>query len=127
MSKANAIVTAALFAAFGTFLGACNGCGKDPVYPPQPNAGGAGGGAPYDYCAFACKHLEDMQCELAKPMDGITCTDLCHQVPEMEASVNCVIASDNCNDAEGCSASPTAVANPSAKSSGGAGGTAGQP
>jgi len=121
--------TFVLLTIIGVATGACGGCEKTPVYPPINTAGaggtGSGGASPSsDPCYRACGHLERLDCELARPLDGVTCEQLCRQIPNLKANANCVAEVTSCEEVDACT---TGEAPQAPRGIGGSAGTRGAP
>lgn len=83
----------------------CAGCETKPVN--SPGGAGAGGGLlVVDSCDAACANFARMGCPQAETTDGVTCSDLCRQVPILIQTAPCAARAASCNEADNCSSVP---------------------
>jgi len=89
-------------------LMACGACRENPVTPPDPADGGAGG-APVvvlEPCERGCLRLAELGCEEAEPTDeGASCVDVCRNVEDSGAVTlepECVAQIAQCEDVDAC-------------------------
>ena len=89
--------------AFGAVLGGCAGCDTHPVRPGITDPGGAPG---VDPCDLACEHAATLGCPQAQTEGGVTCSELCRQVPVLRDSAKCAATAGDCAAFDTCSATP---------------------
>lgn len=99
------------------WLAGCAGCESRPVTPSGGQGGGCSAGASsggsggslqtVDPCDLACENFVRMKCPQAEAVDGVTCADLCRQVPILTKTAPCAARAGSCESADECSAIPS--------------------
>lgn len=93
----------------GALLTGCASCESNrPVTPGGVGGGGGSGGAMQvvDACDVACERAAALKCPQAETVDGVTCADLCRQVPVLRDSAKCAARASDCPAIDECSATP---------------------
>ncbi len=93
----------------GAMLTGCASC--EPTRPITPGGAGGGGGAGgaiqvVDACDVACERAAALKCPVAETVDGVTCADLCRQVPVLRGSAPCAAKASDCAAFDACSSTP---------------------
>lgn len=91
----------------GAILAGCAGCDTKPSNTPTGGTGGAGGAMQVvDACDVACERAAALKCPQAETVDGVTCADLCRQVPVLRDSAACAARASDCAALDECSSTP---------------------
>jgi hypothetical protein len=72
------------------------GCTTVPVFPTEPDD--------TYLCPQVCLHLQVLQCESGKPVDGVTCEQFCVETQQAGHSLDlsCVLTILDCNAINSC-------------------------